>query len=155
MAYLFLPLDDVRDRMRFGRFDLAVEDDRFAHHGRQVLRILHLLVTPQSCNNQSSSLINQPLHYQWHFPFIRRAAAGSVRYTEVTPPLTMHFHISVPDLIPVDSAVFNSVSVRFPQGNISERRGCVSAIRRWKISVTLSSSGHINFSIVEISASRG
>ena len=72
--------------MRFGRFDLAVEDDRFAHHGRQVLRILHLLVTPQSCNNQSSSLINQPLHYQWHFPFIRRAAAGSVRYTEVTPP---------------------------------------------------------------------
>ena len=61
--YLFLPLDDVRDGVRFGRSDLTVENDRFAHHGRQVLRILHLLVTSRSCNDP----IHRPLYTGWLF----------------------------------------------------------------------------------------
>ena len=51
MFHLLFPLDDVRDGVRLGEFDVAVEDDRVAHHGRQMLGVLHLRIA-RTCHRQ-------------------------------------------------------------------------------------------------------
>lgn len=48
--YLLLPLDDVRNGMSFRELDVAIKDDRIAHHRRQMFSVLGVT---QSCETKN------------------------------------------------------------------------------------------------------